>query len=781
MYVLIDEYDRSFNKLFEEQALIETDSKEKKSILNEIKSISELIIQIITPLVKGNIYVNKLILTGIYNTLLKEANSGANNIEHYGILDSEFSEFFGFSEKELKEQVLKKVFKNYNNEIEEYYLSILKEWYNGQLIGNKCVFTPSSVMSYLRKLIKCSEDKINFIKKEYWGNTGYSTILVNIGSLKLSDELLNKIAKLSLGKEVKLSYNQNSSLYDFFNNLEKLNKKEFEEMVSYILLNSGYITAIKDENGEIKNDIFKIPAKEVENVYKKHVIPYWMEKNLTIDDYANFEELKNEFIKSFEDAKEYKTFIQKILSSKKYNNKTEADFQILLNGIASVALMKKENDSHYINSEICCSKKKKLDSIFYPKEGKSKIVILHEYKKKKLNSKSNKDELLEDGLWKIYVNQYMSIPINFKDDEEKKFWEIIKMRCIVFYKDSNNEKWKIDIIEHEYSFEEAKIINKFFSKDGKGNVILSNSKDLLGKNNKENKKMSRTEFLKKLKIQSLEGLKKIVKSRLFENKNIINNNLSKNIPYKSTNYINQNSKLDEKILAINISEIRKKYLIKKKEVNNLIYIPSLNDNSKNLKEIILDKNTLLNKLKFWINHKKKEKFIGILKLDQESSNNKSELFIIIRAIFNEKIEKNNINITIDYPWKNLNENHNILFINLSQHLKIFSIDNKNFKIEIKDQIHHLNYENNVNFDYAKFCLDRLTYYLDLEFGKKSSSFKKNNNKDKTNDNNLKILNDENKDRYQKKYRKKQFAEKRKKNLEVKISQIELEKKKLKNK
>ena len=104
----------------------------------------------LSPCAKGETskHVKQIVLTGIYNTLLKEAGSGVNNIIEYGITDEKYSEFFGFSEEELKEQVFRLAFEGDTSNV----LSTLREWYNGQMIGRKTAFTPSSVMRYISDL-----------------------------------------------------------------------------------------------------------------------------------------------------------------------------------------------------------------------------------------------------------------------------------------------------------------------------------------------------------------------------------------------------------------------------------------------------------------------------------------------------------------------------------------------------------------------------------------------------------------------------------------------------
>lgn len=55
-----------------------------------------MIRDILSPVFKGNNHLKKGILTGIFDTLLKEAASGLNNFLIYDITDISFSNSYGF-------------------------------------------------------------------------------------------------------------------------------------------------------------------------------------------------------------------------------------------------------------------------------------------------------------------------------------------------------------------------------------------------------------------------------------------------------------------------------------------------------------------------------------------------------------------------------------------------------------------------------------------------------------------------------------------------------------
>ena len=100
VFLLIDEYDKRINNLMQ-------DNNER--LCNELHQIAVLITSIILACSKGQDSVKQIIITGIFNTLIVEDDSGLNNVLQCDLNDTTFNEFFGLSEHEIEEQVLKVV------------------------------------------------------------------------------------------------------------------------------------------------------------------------------------------------------------------------------------------------------------------------------------------------------------------------------------------------------------------------------------------------------------------------------------------------------------------------------------------------------------------------------------------------------------------------------------------------------------------------------------------------------------------------------------------------
>ena len=193
---------------------------------------------------KTNPYLKMGIMTGIIRVVKAGIFSDLNNLKVYSILDDFYSDFFGFTQNEVKEAL--KYFGI------EYEISQVKTWYDGYKFGNSDIYNPWSILNFL------SDRKI----RPYWIDTSDNFLIKDI--LKNVDtDTMDTLQKLFLGENVKVSINGYSDLSSL---LEQLDLWEF-------LLFSGYLT-INEKIGENYVDIYslRIPNREVREFFKKKFI-----------------------------------------------------------------------------------------------------------------------------------------------------------------------------------------------------------------------------------------------------------------------------------------------------------------------------------------------------------------------------------------------------------------------------------------------------------------------------------------------------------------------------
>ena len=250
VYVLVDEYDKPVNSLLE-AALGQEHTSEKDNL---IKDVTRLISQTLcSPVSKTNPHLEKLILTGIFDTTQKESGSGCNNLSVYGISDINFSKSFGFSEEEVADLVAKFSFAEHENILDK-----IKDWYDGYSVPisvNQTMhaYTPWAVMKYLNTAYTTQD----FEPKNYWTQSGASTILQKLLTKEscVNTTLSQKLLNMAEHSSVELQFNQQISLfkYDWFADIDN------EKFFSYLLLNSGYFTVQKN----LKKYEFSIPNAEL--------------------------------------------------------------------------------------------------------------------------------------------------------------------------------------------------------------------------------------------------------------------------------------------------------------------------------------------------------------------------------------------------------------------------------------------------------------------------------------------------------------------------------------
>ncbi|WP_339072489.1 AAA family ATPase [Fusobacterium animalis] len=190
---------------------------------------------------KTNQYLKMGIMTGIIRVIKAGIFSDLNNLSVYTILDNDYNEDFGLTEKEV-EQALK----DYNI-FEE--LNDVKFWYDGYKIGNKEVYNPWSIINFLK----------NKELKGFWIKTSGNQLIKKV--LEDATHDVNEgFLKLFNGEDVEEVVTGTSDLSNL------LNYRDVWELLVF----SGYLT-IK-EKIDRRNYILKIPNQEIKEFFKDEFI-----------------------------------------------------------------------------------------------------------------------------------------------------------------------------------------------------------------------------------------------------------------------------------------------------------------------------------------------------------------------------------------------------------------------------------------------------------------------------------------------------------------------------
>ena len=215
---------------------------------------------------KTNDYLKMGIITGIIRVIKAGIFSDLNNLRVYSILDKQYSDFFGFTEKEVE-----KILIDFSI---EYNLPEVKSWYDGYRFGDTEVYNPWSILNFVQ----------NRELEGYWIGTSGNFLIKEV--LKDSNSEINiSLEKLFNGKKIEEVITGNSDLSSL------LSYHEIWEL----LLFSGYLTVDK----KIDEDVYslRLPNKEIRKFFKNEFIDITFGAS---EFRKTMETLKNNKIEEFE-------------------------------------------------------------------------------------------------------------------------------------------------------------------------------------------------------------------------------------------------------------------------------------------------------------------------------------------------------------------------------------------------------------------------------------------------------------------------------------------------
>jgi NADPH-dependent 7-cyano-7-deazaguanine reductase QueF-like protein len=249
-WLLIDEYDTPIQSGY---------------LNNYYNEITNLIRGILSAALKTNPYLDRAVITGIVRIAKESLFSGLNNIKVYSILQTQYSEHFGFTESEVHNLLQEAGLHNKEDEV--------KSWYNGYIFGGTTVYNPWSIVNYVYE---------QGLLQAYWVNTSDDKLISSLLSNSSDPNIRKQFDALLKGEDVIQEIDENM----VFGNLKTNSLAPWS-----ILLMSGYLKAthieLNDEGNRICN--CSIPNWEVKTLYCK-MIRSWLSGNNDGDGswYRNF-------------------------------------------------------------------------------------------------------------------------------------------------------------------------------------------------------------------------------------------------------------------------------------------------------------------------------------------------------------------------------------------------------------------------------------------------------------------------------------------------------------
>ena len=255
--VLIDEYDVPLSKAFEHGYY--------DQMILLIRNMFEQVL-------KTNDSLQFAVLTGCMRISKESIFTGLNNLRVLSISDVWFDEYFGFTDREVKE-LLEYYDLSYNYEL-------IKEWYDGYQFGNVDVYCPWDVINYC-DLLRVDKDAQ---PRNYWANTSSNDAVRKFIQNADQGTTKREIEKLVAGEVIAKEIHQELTYKDMYNSVDNLWS---------VLFTTGYLT----QRGKSEGDCFclSIPNMEIRKIFTTQIMEFFKESVKKDGDTANnfCEALKN--------------------------------------------------------------------------------------------------------------------------------------------------------------------------------------------------------------------------------------------------------------------------------------------------------------------------------------------------------------------------------------------------------------------------------------------------------------------------------------------------------
>ena len=240
--VLIDEYDVPLAKANEHGYYDEMTSLIRNLFENALKT-------------NDNLYFS--VLTGCLRIAKESIFTGLNNFKVYSITATSFDEYFGFTDKEIRELL------EYYNQTENY--ETIKEWYDGYRFGNVNVYCPWDVICYCSDLIDNPKKK----PENYWLNTSSNNVIYHFIDNISGHHHMTKaeLEELVNGGTVQKEICTELTYKDLYST---------DDNIWSALFMTGYLTERGERDGNRYNLV--IPNREIRNIITEHILTLFKEQ-----------------------------------------------------------------------------------------------------------------------------------------------------------------------------------------------------------------------------------------------------------------------------------------------------------------------------------------------------------------------------------------------------------------------------------------------------------------------------------------------------------------------
>lgn len=295
--ILIDEYDVPLDKAFENNYYNEMIILLRNMLKQSLKT-------------NDNLYM--AVLTGCLRIARESIFTGLNNFNIFSITDQYFDEYFGFTDKEVKE-------------ILQYYkvpeaFEQTKKWYDGYRFGNTDIYCPWDVINHCRAL-KVEPDAT---PQPYWINTSGNYIVKRFIE-KANQQTRREIEQLIEGKAIQKEIRLELTYNELDSTIENLWS---------VLFATGYLTQQGKPQGRTYSLI--IPNESIRQIFIEQIQEWFKETTRKDENHLK------DFCKAFEEGnaeaieEQFNNYLMKTISIRDtFTTKKENFYHGVLLGLLS--------------------------------------------------------------------------------------------------------------------------------------------------------------------------------------------------------------------------------------------------------------------------------------------------------------------------------------------------------------------------------------------------------------------------------------------------------------
>ena len=230
------------------------------------------------------------VVTGFLRISKESIFTGVNNFKVFSINDTRFSDYFGFTNDEVKEML------SYYGIIDKYETT--KAWYDGYLFGKTEIYCPWDVLNHCDTVVNTDDIE----PQAYWINSSGNDIIrkfIEMANSTTKSELELLIAGNTVVKTIK----QELTYADLYSSIENMWS---------ILYMTGYLT--KRSIPERKQFELAIPNLEIREIFEEQIYEWF--KDFSRKDSSTL----NAFCQTFADGnaeeaqKQFTAFLRKTIS-----------------------------------------------------------------------------------------------------------------------------------------------------------------------------------------------------------------------------------------------------------------------------------------------------------------------------------------------------------------------------------------------------------------------------------------------------------------------------------